>query len=270
MKRWLPWVFLLISGLYLAATQMADRTEAPLKKTFANNSFDVLRVAHAGGGIDGKTYTNSYEALEHNYKKGFRYFELDFSTTTDGQLVCIHDWQGSFENSFGLQAGSIPTLTEFIDMVAASSRFENCTLKGVADWMRERSEAVLITDIKDDNLAGLRTIRDEIPEASFRVIPQIYDPNNFATVRKMGFSAIIWTLYRYRGSEEDVLEWVDILEPPMAVTMPERRAESGLPKHLFSRQIPTYVHTINSEEKVSMYLKRYWVTEIYTDFLPPQ
>ena len=31
-------------------------------------------VAHAGGGINNLIYTNSLEALDSNYKKGFRFF----------------------------------------------------------------------------------------------------------------------------------------------------------------------------------------------------
>ena len=34
-------------------------------------------IAHAGGGILGYTYTNSYEALLSNYQLGHRLFEFD-------------------------------------------------------------------------------------------------------------------------------------------------------------------------------------------------
>jgi hypothetical protein len=46
----------------------------------ANEStvFQVERIAHAGGGYEGQTYTNSYQALSANLKAGFVYFELDF------------------------------------------------------------------------------------------------------------------------------------------------------------------------------------------------
>ena len=37
--------------------------------------FKVSRIAHAGGGILGNTYTNSYEALNLNIRNGFLYFE---------------------------------------------------------------------------------------------------------------------------------------------------------------------------------------------------
>ena len=50
------------------------------------------RIAHAGGQFNGATYTNSLEALDRNYGAGFRAFEIDLSFTSDGELVCLHDW----------------------------------------------------------------------------------------------------------------------------------------------------------------------------------
>lgn len=70
----------------------------PLNKA---NGFIAHRVAHAGGGIYQKTYTNSYEALDYNAKSGFQYFELDFSFTKDNRLVCLHDWEDSLSDLLG-------------------------------------------------------------------------------------------------------------------------------------------------------------------------
>jgi hypothetical protein len=49
------------------------------------------RIAHAGGAIGHLAVTNSYNALNFNFDRGFRYFELDFSLTRDGNYVCLHD-----------------------------------------------------------------------------------------------------------------------------------------------------------------------------------
>lgn len=58
---------------------------------FAQTNFSLLRIAHAGGQIGATTYTNSIEALDANYEKGFRAFEIDFSWTSDHQLVCLQE-----------------------------------------------------------------------------------------------------------------------------------------------------------------------------------
>jgi len=232
--------------------------------------FLPLRVAHAGGGINGKTYTNSLEALDQNISNGFLYFELDFSFTKDGRLVCIHDWRKSFKRAFGFWTKEKPTLETFESLVKNKSEFTECTLASLAHWMKENPSAFIITDVKEDNLKGLKRIAEAIPEFERRIIPQIYDPRNYNTVKKMGYKQIIWTLYRYDGSNDDVLDWVDKLDGPFAITMPKNRGTSNLPRKLASKYIPTYVHTINTVEEMNKFAKDFDVTEIYTDFLHPK
>jgi glycerophosphoryl diester phosphodiesterase len=245
------------------------------------NNFGVLRVAHAGGGISGQTYTNSLDALNLNYEKGFQYFELDFSFTKDDCLVCIHDWNESFKHSFDFTSKERPTLETFTYLIKSKkswprgpgflnlnkSLFEECTLKSLAVWMLEHPYAVIITDIKEKNIDGLRRIAKALPNSKERVIPQIYQPENFSIVKSLGFKSVIWTLYRYKGSTEEVLQHCKEFYGSFAITMPIRRAKTELPKKLKERNIPTYVHTINSEEEAMKYIVEYKISEVYTDFL---
>ena len=53
---------------------------------------EPLLIAHAGGGIDGRKYTNSLEAVENSLKAGFDAFELDLLLSSDSILVAAHDW----------------------------------------------------------------------------------------------------------------------------------------------------------------------------------
>lgn len=235
----------------------------------SENDFNPQRIAHAGGGINGETYTNSYEALDLNKKKGFLYFEIDFSFTRDDKLVCIHDWNRSFEQAFGFKTIERPTLTEFILLAKNKSKYELCTLDGLAKWMLNNPETTLVTDIKENNIKALNMLLEAIPEASTRVIPQIYKPWDYRTVRNMGYKSIIWTLYKYSGSKNSVLEWAEQFDGSFAITMPKERAESKLPYMLTTRQIPSYVHTINDQDLYARFTASYKVTEIYTDFLSP-
>lgn len=49
-------------------------------------------IAHAGGGIGGRPYTNSIEAMEEAAKNGFTMVELDLDLTSDGKIAAVHDW----------------------------------------------------------------------------------------------------------------------------------------------------------------------------------
>ena len=46
-----------------------------------------MLIAHAGGLIDGYSYTNSKEALLKSISEGYQYIELDLYGTTDGSIV---------------------------------------------------------------------------------------------------------------------------------------------------------------------------------------
>ena len=233
------------------------------------SDFRVQTIAHAGGGIAGKTYTNSFEALDENIKKGFTYFELDFSFTSDGRLVNIHDWDGSFVRSFGFEAEKVPSLNEFQMLVKDKSEFQKATLDGLIDWLARNPTAIIVTDVKDDNLKALEIIAKKVPDFGKRFIPQIYDPSNYDLVKDMGFEQIIWTLYRYNGSNKAVLEWVDKFKGPFAITMPKGRAVSYLPHILAKRHVPTYVHTINSIQERNKFFYKFALSDVYTDFLEP-
>jgi phosphoglycerol transferase len=232
-------------------------------------NFRPLRVAHAGGGINGKTYTNSLEALDYNVKNGFSYFELDFSFTKDRQLVCIHDWKQNFNRTFGFLPKEKPTLEAFELLVKNKSEFQPCTLETLANWMKQNTAAFIVTDIKEDNLEGLKIISENIPEFETRIIPQIYDPRNYKEVKRIGYKKVIWTLYRYNGSNDDVLHWTEKFTGLFAITMPKDRATSDLPRKLAEKHIPTYVHTVNTLEEADKFVNHFGVMEIYTDFLRP-
>lgn len=49
-------------------------------------------MAHALGAYQGKTYTNTREALESAYANGYRYFEVDVALTEDRRMVLSHGW----------------------------------------------------------------------------------------------------------------------------------------------------------------------------------
>ena len=229
--------------------------------------FKVKRIAHAGGGVEKKTYTNSYDALDYNIKKGFTYFELDFSFTQDERLVCLHDWTHSFKRSFGFSTEKKVTLTEFKKLVQEKSKFNKCTLDGLSLWLQENPSAYIVTDVKEDNYKALQIIAAAIKNSANRVIPQIYDPNNFKKTKELGYKQIIWTLYRYQGDDTSVLDWVKTFEHPFAVTMPKQRTVTSLPLKLQEEGIATYVHTVNSNQEKKNFFNKHHITEIYTDFL---
>ncbi len=229
----------------------------------------IKRVAHAGGSFQGNTYTNSLEALNYNYNKGFEFFEIDFSWTKDSYLVCIHDWSNSFEKNFHFKSDEKPSLETFKFLATHASSYQPCSIENLKLWLKKHPKAKIITDVKEENLKALTVISEQIEDFQNRIIPQCYFPENYTKIRELGYKNIIWTLYRYEGDNQEVMKRVDKMERIYAITMPVYRAKTGLAHSLLKKNIPSYVHTINFAEQLKKVIEEYGITEIYTDFLAP-
>ena len=88
--KWLALMLLLFGFILMAVLFWLAR---PLEESTLNDNVLSSRylIAHAGGSIDGYTYTNSKEAFTNALNNGFRYIELDLFKTSDGNIVCSHD-----------------------------------------------------------------------------------------------------------------------------------------------------------------------------------
>ncbi len=108
-------------------------------------------IAHAGGEVDGVKSTNSKEALDQNYKKGFRLFELDIIETSDGKLVAAHDWK--MWARFTDYKGTLPPSHAEFKKHKIYGEYTTLDMKGINDWFAAHPEAILVTDKLNDPLA---------------------------------------------------------------------------------------------------------------------
>ena len=108
-------------------------------------------IAHAGGEIKGVKSTNSKHALDENYKKGFRNFELDIIETSDGKLVAAHDW--NMWARFTDYTGSLPpTHAQFMKQKIYGD-YTTLDMDGINTWFKNHPDATLITDKVNDPIA---------------------------------------------------------------------------------------------------------------------
>jgi len=85
-------LFLLFCFSYLALLIVGcgnnEITNVDYKK--ARHESDIKHekyIAHAGGSIEGVSYTNCKEAINSSYSKGYRFIELDFISTADDIFI---------------------------------------------------------------------------------------------------------------------------------------------------------------------------------------
>ncbi|MGO4921452.1 interleukin-like EMT inducer domain-containing protein [Maribacter spongiicola] len=108
-------------------------------------------IAHAGGEINGVKSTNSRHALDENYKKGFRNFELDIIETSDGKLVAAHDW--NMWARFTDYTGSLPpTHSQFMKQKIYGD-YTTLDMDSINTWFKNHPDATLITDKVNDPIA---------------------------------------------------------------------------------------------------------------------
>ena len=257
--------FVIQDALALSGEQLSDlisRSDFPASAPnirSARTSF----IAHAGGALQKKTYTNSLEALESN-KPYFDLFEIDLIFTSDNELACLHDWDINFERLFNRKTTLPLTLYEFRSL-AAGLEITPCDLSSLMEWLSEHPDKYIVTDIKERNIEALEQIASRYPELMDQIAPQVYQWGEYSQVAELGYDKIIFTLYALRDlSVPRLLQ--DVFENEyFAVTFPMSLADD-LAEVLASRGVRTYVHTVNNMQEASA-LNKIGVWGVYTDFL---
>ncbi|HZJ52523.1 MAG TPA: hypothetical protein VFD38_00155 [Myxococcaceae bacterium] len=220
------------------------------------------RIAHGGGALGPLRTTNTLEALERNYGRGARWFEVDFLPDSRGAWWAVHDWaQASAVLGVPLDAegrglpgeqrsGSGPAVPR---------------LEQVLDWFGRHADARLVTDTKGDNGLLLRQLRAAPPAVRARIHPQLYLLEELGRVGTEGFGAPIFTTYR---SEYPwwVLRRFVRRAPLLAVTVTREQASEGCAA--LCAHVPVLTHTVNDPSEAAL-LARAGLTGIYTDDLLP-
>jgi glycerophosphoryl diester phosphodiesterase len=162
-------------------------------------------VAHAfGAPPDGSTYTNSLEAFEESYDKGFRTFEVDLVRLHDGRVLAAHDLA---ERRYGLPKG-----TRFGDVTAdqmRGRRFDGwwtTLIDGdLIRLLQKHPDATLILDtkgpIRQQIAIARRLARLAPPSVRARMYPHVHTQFQLDSLRRLhAFADYVLALYLWRPS----------------------------------------------------------------------
>ncbi len=223
-------------------------------------------IAHAGGEIFGIRLTNSLQAFYNSYDRGFRFFEADISKTSDGVPVLVHDWG----NTNWLRDIKYSTKAATYEEYISTKTILGLKLMDISlllNWLSKHPDAYVITDIKDDNIGVLSTIRDLYPKIPGQIIPQIYSFEEYDAVKALGYEHIILTLYKLDVPADKVIDFCNNHEL-FALTMSEDRATPDYVKQFEDIRIPIYVHAVNDFD-VYQKLRDSGIYGVYTDYFQP-
>lgn len=112
----------------------------------SNEYPDREYVAHAGGDIDGYSYTNSVEAVENSLQLGINYVELDLNLTIDDQLVAVHDWPMFHRITGRNETTDVDSLSVFKKQ-KIYGRYTPITHNDIIRFFRQYPSFHLVTDI---------------------------------------------------------------------------------------------------------------------------
>jgi glycerophosphoryl diester phosphodiesterase len=131
-------------------------------------------VAHAFGSIDGRAYTNSLEAFQRNYGRGFRVFEVDLVRLADGTALLAHN---GLEANYGLNKPF--TEATWADLAGHKylGRYTILRVQELARLLRDHRDMYVILDSKYARLDIYRSMLRYAPERSLRerIFPHVED-----------------------------------------------------------------------------------------------
>lgn len=236
-------------------------------------------IAHAMGGINGYTYTNTMEAFIANYEQGTRVFEADLLLTTDQKLVARHEWTGNMSKLLGQQdvlpaakQGVVLEYAEFMDSPILGV-YSPADIEKIIDLMIAYPDAYIVTDTKELEPELVTQQFQIIVEAAERrdasllerIVPQIYSRDMLEVISKVHvFPEVIYTLYQSQDTDETVIDFVK--QAGVDITMPTSRASKSFVQKLKKAGARIYVHTVNDDKEI-VELSRMGVDGFYTDFV---
>lgn len=241
---------------------------------------EIILIAHAMGGIDEVSYTNSKEGFDHALSQGSTVFEADFEFTSDEILILRHDWKNKFEqDNFNEEA---PTYEEFM-ATPMLGKYTPLSFEDVLHLMDEHKEITLITDTKYSDKETVekqfRFMLDKAKELDLtevldRMIVQIYTEEMLTVIHKLyPFQEYIFTLYqKFKTQKEDLdLEEIAMFcndNDIQIVTIPKKKVDEDVVEIMRNHGIEVYTHTVNSKKQYKKFVKM-GVTGFYSDFLNP-
>lgn len=236
---------------------------------------EKIQIIHAAGEVrdplSGQIYlgSNSYEGLKQSYEAGHRLIELDFNFTSDGELVCIHDWYHYYSSA--ITDNEALSLSEFMKC-KIFEQFTPLCLGTLANYLDEHQDLRIVTDIKERNLDAAKLIAEKYPHLRNQFIIQIYQKDEYEPIRSLGFENIIFTLYRLEWSEKtDAITLANFASTHalLGITFPALLAEyieiNSFIAELKQAEIPIFVHTVNGIATQANFYDM-GVDGVYTDY----
>lgn len=183
-------------------------------------------VAHAlGSPPDGTLYTNSREAFEESYRRGFRAFEADLVRLKDGKTLVAHDLR---REHYGLSEDE-----ELADLTSEQmrgrrfdGRYEPLFEDDLIDLLVTHDDATVLLDTKGpirDQVAIARGLADRAPDdVRRRIVPHVHFQEHLDALRRLdAFEGFVLALYLWKEGVDGAPAFVERNEIDTVIVRPQ-------------------------------------------------
>lgn len=188
-------------------------------------------ISHSGGGIEGKTFTNSLEAWNLSYVNGNRIFDADMMFTADKKLIVKHDginleltskpMKESFINidGNGLTQYNIDDSENILYDEYMSSKIYNkytpidCDM--LIEYLNEHQDLYIALDMKNDITESYKYIyktaeKNNMLDALDRIIVSVYDSESYEKVNSV-YNFKNYAFRQYKGNPQNYYQQIKFM-----------------------------------------------------------
>lgn len=227
-------------------------------------------IAHAGGGIDDKIYTNSLDAFKENYQKGFRLFEFDIAITSDNKLVARHGWEDDIGQ--GLKNKGPLKYQEFMNTLYYD-QYQPMDFEMILELLEKHPDLFVILDGKVTSPEDVEILYKRIGEVVeginnevlSRIIPQMFYKSDLEIIRQYGFHDVLYVVGREDYTPDSLAEFC-VQNDIGVVSLSAGRTNEEIVQMLNGKGIKSYTYTLNDIEEMSSFLE-IGVNGFFTDFI---
>ena len=232
-------------------------------------------IAHAMGGIDGKSYTNSLEAFEKSYEEGLRVFETDIHLTDEGVPVLYHD-KDSYASMVG-KTGSPHIKYEEFKSTLLYNKYHTLDMQEIIGLLNQYRDIYIVIDwgamsISETSYiySGIVNYGKKYEDVLDRIIPEIVDEAMYeATMKCYPWKSYTLSYYVDRwDSVEEAIDFCNRLGIKI-VDLPVDECTKDNIKPWIDAGIHVSAYTVN-DVGVKNKLKSIGVDGYYTDSLNPK
>lgn len=143
-------------------------------------------IAHAGGAIDGRVYTNSLEALENAVAAGYRFVEFDLAFTLDSVLVATHSWSDfNAQSGFPAKGDSVPLYADFVSR-KLYGKYTPLTAHLIDSVFVNNPQLFLVTD----KISDADVLESYFPALKQRMVVEAFNYNDYVELKRRGYFAL--------------------------------------------------------------------------------